>query len=56
MNSSKQSSPTIKKYFDPRGTPYGNMSKPTIISDGVELIKERHNHGELCGHLTVLLG
>ena len=45
MNSNKQSSPTIKNTLILEKPPY-NISKPTSISDGVELMREKQNHGE----------
>ena len=39
INSSKQTSPTIKKYFDPRGD-LCNIPKLATISDRVELMRE----------------
>ena len=32
-------------YFNHRRAPY-NIPKPTTISDEVELMREKHNHGE----------
>ena len=47
MNSNKQSCSTFKNTLIPEEPCSYTIPKPTTISDKVELIRQRHKHGEL---------